>query len=212
MKTTIAVTAVGVFLFGASILRADPVELDLLALGCPQEFPGSGDYWESDFDLGVAFSDISHVYIDWTGGITAGLIQNYHPQTFEPVGDPFPEEVGIYVYMGWNPDGRYEEIWGDVSTYPNPDVFDTVMEIELHHHTTWSDWLDGRGTVTVGYTRSIVLFGGYIDYGSVVLDEASLIIDGTVIPEPVGMVLLAAGWVGLRGRGNRRLVNGKRTK
>ena len=66
--------------------RADTVQLDLLSLGCPTELTsdtaGGPLYWQKDFDLGVTFSEISHVSIDWSGGITAGLRRIMTPTLF----------------------------------------------------------------------------------------------------------------------------------
>ena len=106
------ITAIGILVLNSLSIHADLVELDLLTLGCPQEFPGTWDYWQSDFDLEVEFSEISHVYIDWAGNITGGMVQMYHPQTWEPIGDPFPEDVGIYASLGYNQGSRRVNLWG----------------------------------------------------------------------------------------------------
>ena len=205
MKANITITAIGILVLISSPVQAELVELDLLALGCPQEFPGTWTYWESDFDLEVTFSEISHVYIDWAGGITAGLTQDYHPVTYEPIGDPYPLEVAIYTYMGNNPGTRSVEIWGGVPTYPEPEPFDSIMEIELSYPTTWSDLLDGQGTVIIGYESLVFTFGGgYIEKGNISLNEAILIVEGSVIPEPATSMLLMTGLIVIYSRNKRK--------
>ena|GEM_PF-2401894 len=194
MKKTISITVIGILGLIVSQTQATLVEWEL-----PGEFIREYNYEDpslsTNFNVGVTFSSISRVYIDWSGGITAGLAQDCHPVTCEPIGDPHPEEVAIYASLGFNPNLRREEIWGGVSTYPNPETFDSLIEFELPVSTTWSDLLDGMGTIGIGYTETIFLNGYYIEHGNVALDDATLIIDGAVIPEPSMIILLTTGCV-----------------
>jgi len=204
MKKTAIISIMGILLIIATPVDAELVDLDLLALGCPQEFPGTWTYWESDFDLEVTFSNISHVYIDWAGEITAGLFQMTDPDTFEPIGDPIIAEEGIYVSLGFNPNLRKEILWGGDLTYPAPEPFDTLTEITLPSATTWSDLLDGQGNVKIGYYTVIGMNGHYVERGNIVLNDATLIIDGTVVPEPTAILFLSIGICGVRLRGQGR--------
>jgi hypothetical protein len=86
------------------IAKADMVQLSLPCAGvCDLNTP----YWSADFDLGVSFTDISHVYVDWSGEITGGLAVEYEP------GDPFPIDVGAYASLGPNPYIRRTTFWGE---------------------------------------------------------------------------------------------------
>ena len=73
---------------------SDTVEVNLFDLGCPTNLSS----WTTEFDMGVTFSQISNVYIDWSGQMTAGLaVSNNNPN------NPFPMDIGIIAYLGDNP-------------------------------------------------------------------------------------------------------------
>src|SRR3989339_1322847 len=82
------------------------VELDLFSIGCPTEFDFDSSFWRTNFDLGVTFTEISHVYIDWSGEITAGLATS----TSNP--QPYPINVGARVSIGIPFPWQYTEVWG----------------------------------------------------------------------------------------------------
>ncbi|MFA6426787.1 MAG: hypothetical protein WCW64_11505 [Phycisphaerae bacterium] len=174
--------------------RADIVSLDLFSLGCPIEFNNNSPSWQTNFDLGVTFTQISHVYIDWSGEITGGLAQHYDWQTGELIG-PYPLDVGIEAYLGRNPHARLTDVYGGEATYPSPETFDGLNEFTISGTTTWSDMLDGTGNIWIEYTEFGFLFsgGGYVQHGSVNLDSATLVVDGTLIPEPTSILLLVMG-------------------
>src|SRR3972149_227859 len=132
-------------LFFTEIARADIFEVNLIDLGCPTEFDHDSTYWRADIDLGVTFTEITNVYIDWSGGITAALAVQLDPRTLEPIGDPFPIDVGIEASIGIPPNWNYTSTWGGASTYPFPETFDLLSEIEA---SNWSDLLDGQGVIT----------------------------------------------------------------
>jgi hypothetical protein len=190
VKTKIVgiVTAAMALILGfARIARADIVELPLAATGI---YDHDTPQWTSDFDLGVTLTEISNVYIDWSGEIIAGLAIKYDPQTFEP-SEPFPMDVGIYAFLGSNPYPRVTDVWGGPLTYPAPELFDRVSELELLGTTTWSDLLDGKGRIVIGYEEAIMLYGHYIGHGSITLNNATLIVEGVIVPEPASILLLA---------------------
>jgi hypothetical protein len=107
--------------------------------------------------------------------------------------NPFPQEVGICTYFDF-PSG-FAEVWGGEGTYPAPEPFDSLSEIQA---STWIDLLDGKTRITVQYDELIMLFGRYIEHGSVMLDDATLIVEGTIVPEPTMFLLLITGIVGIR--------------
>src|SRR4030042_1785920 len=164
----------------------DTVELPL---NCAGIYDVNTPPWTMDFDLGVTFSKISRVYIDWSGEITAGRAIYYS----DPC-NPFPQEVGIYASLGDNPYSRYAPVLGGEQTYPAPEPFNSVSEFILIGPSTWSDLLDGQGKIRILYTEDIISNGIYIEHGSVVLDSARLVFEGTVIPEPATLTFLILGF------------------
>ncbi|MBN1392691.1 MAG: PEP-CTERM sorting domain-containing protein [Sedimentisphaerales bacterium] len=174
---------IAIMLAAAGAAWGDTVELNLFSLGCPAVLDFNSPYWQTNFDLGVTFSDISHVYIDWSGEITAGLAIRYT----DPC-NPFPLEVGIYA--GFSSPFRHAEAWGGEQTYPVPEPFDSISEIKP---SNWSDLLDGQGTIIIQYEEIGMLNGRYIESGLVMLSDATLIVEGTVIPEPATILFLSLG-------------------
>lgn len=63
--------------------------------------------------------------------------------------------------------------------------------------------LDGQGRISIRYEIPIMLDGGYLEQGVVDLNEATLIIEGAVIPEPITLSLLTLGMLRLRKRCRR---------
>ena len=193
MKKKVLITILGILLFCAGTTLADTVELDLFTLGCPTEFAFNSPQfgWEKDFDLGVTFTEISHIYIDWSGGITGGLAVD----DYGAPGEPFPLDVGIIASMSYP---RLSEIWGGETTYPEPEPFDCLSEIPPGT-SAWADLLDGEGTIIIDYTEFVFGGnGGYIEHGSVTLDRATLVVDGVVVPEPASILLFMMGSLYLR--------------
>jgi len=182
--TIIVLLASGSFQFA----QAELVELDLLSLGCPSTFNYNQSGWTHNFDLGVQFSDIQHVYMDWEGEITAALIQDTHPVTHEPIGDPHPIDVGLGAHIDKPFDWRYTNTWAGESTYPNPEQFNELSEF-INGDLPLSELYDGQGFLGVGYNEYIILNGYYIGGGTIELSELKLVIDGTIIPEPSTLCL-----------------------
>jgi hypothetical protein len=196
MKTKImGIITVALVLGFGGIAKADIVELDLFSLGCPTEFDfwDPPYWWTGDFDLGVTFTEISNVYIDWSGEITGGLAILLDPVTFKPIGEPFPIEAGVYASLGFNPYLRRTTVWGGRVTYPDPEPFDCRSEFDLVGSSTWSDLLDGKGAITIGYTELTIFNGRNVEHGSITLDSATLVVDGVVVPEPASILLLVMG-------------------
>lgn len=194
-----AVAAAAVLILGMlSTARATIVELDLFSLGCPTEYDFNSPYWTSDFDLGVEFVGIDSVYMDWSGEITGGLGEyDSHP------GEPFPLDVAVKAYLDMPIDAG-TSVWGGGDTYPAPEIFDCQSDFELFGLGTWSDLLDGRATIWLYHESLIIIDGSYVEYGSIILDRANLVVEG-VIPEPSTLCLLVLGglWITCKSRRNR---------
>jgi hypothetical protein len=190
IRTIFVVLVLGFF----GISRADIVELDLFDLGCPTEFNRDSQYWQADFDLGIEFLEIDSVYINWAGGITAGLaILHSNPD------EPFPLDVGIGAYFESPPSWRHVTVWGGGTTFPEPELFDCLSEF-VYGSMPWSELFDGKGTITIDYEELIILEGYYVEGGYVSLNRAVLRVDGVIVPEPTTFLLLCFGWIALRKR------------
>jgi hypothetical protein len=190
---TVKLAAVVSLLAACCVANADIVEL---TLDCTGVYDFNTAPWSTNFDLGVSFTEISHVYIDWAGDITGGL-------AVQAGSDPFPMVVGTSASLGKNPGARITSVWGGEVTYPDPEAFDVQSEFELLGGSTWSDLLDGQGTISIYYEEVIILDGWYVEHGSVDLTGATLVVDGTIVPEPSALLLLAAGAVYVRAKHRR---------
>lgn len=177
-KLKLAIIAIAFFTC-APQSRAVIVELPIDAAG---EYTFNEPYSTFNFDFGLTFSEISSVSVKWSGQLNGGLAQLYSG------GDPYPEEVGIYAYFPTK-STRSVHIWGGVSTHPAPESFDLISEVG----GSWNDLLDGKGSVIFGYSEVIMTSARYVAHGSVVLDSAVLMIEGTVVPEPMTLLLMASG-------------------
>lgn len=170
------------------IARADIVELDLFSIGCPTEFDHDSPYWQTDFDMGTSFIEISHVYMDWSGEITAGLATD----PTKPGPQPFPLDVGIYASLTYP---RITDVWGGEATYPKPESFDCLSEIQA---MSWSDLLDGKGIISLGYEELVGPYLTYVEHGSISLDRVILRVDGVIVPEPTTLLFLMIGMISIR--------------
>jgi len=171
---------------------ADLVQLDLFSIGCKSTYDYDSPSWTSDLDLGVTFTEISHVYIDWSGEITGGLAIDY-----DDPDNPFSIDLGIGIYLESPPSWRHVSLWGGESTYPNPDPFNCQSEF-IYGSMPWSELYDGKITITVEHKELVIIDGEYIEHGSIYLDTATLVVDGVIIPEPVTVLLLATGIIAIR--------------
>jgi hypothetical protein len=188
-----AIIIVSIVVGFSTIANASIVQLDLFDLGCPRQYDFDNStpdplYWKSEFDLGVTFTEITNVYMDWAGEITAGLaVYDYDPE------NPFPLDAGVMAYLGRNPYFRGTKVYGGENYYPAPEPFDSRSDFELTGSSTWSDLFDGQGAIGIEYTEYGMLFGRYIEHGSVVLDRAILEVEGTIVPEPATIILFSLG-------------------
>ena len=158
-----------------------------LPLECEGEY-GLGDTWTTTFDLGVGFTEISNVYIDWAGELTA----------FQGMPVPIASQFVASLYES-DPQDYFSRAYvaGGVATYPNPKPFD------LQSVFTDDDWtllLDGQSSIEIwfGDTPHPTGSGGAAGTGS--LNSATLVIEGTVVPEPITLALFGFGFLFIRKR------------
>ena len=189
-KKLSGITILAILAF-AVMAQADMVELNLFTLGCPTTFNINSQYWETNFNLGVTFSQISNIYMDWSGEITGG--QFYNPWDNPPI---FPIDIGIRADLGQYPNWRYAEIWAGESTYPEPETFDQLSGFV--RNSPLPDLFNGQGVIGLEYDVLGYAEGSYIEYGVVNLTRAKLVIEGTIIPEPLTITFLITGIILLR--------------
>jgi len=186
MKKVIIIAVIGSVFLITSPVQADLVELDLLALGCPTVHDFDTPQWSYDFDLGVQFSNIQHVYMDWSGEITGGMAERIGNP------DPFPAPVYIEAAIGSPFNWRHTDIDGGLATYPDPELFDAKTEF-IYGTMPWSELFDGKHDIKLSYHEYILLDGRYVEHGSVSLTKAKLVVEGTIIPEPSSFLIICLG-------------------
>ena len=159
--------------------NADIVELPLAAEG---EY-ASSETWTMDFDLGVTFLDISHVYIDWAGEITgeetmhAGVIDAQFVATLY--------ELNPHDYFG------RAYVQGGADMYPDPEPFGLQSPF---NGQDWTMLLDGKASIEIWFgATSHPLDVISLSVPSGALDSATLVVEGNIIPEPATFFLLALG-------------------
>jgi hypothetical protein len=189
-KIVIGVMAL-IFVFGGTS-RAENVQLDLFNLGMPANFDDNSPSWQANFDLGVTFTQISHVYIDWSGGITGGL------STYMGSGVSAPFDEGVNAILWASPNWRRAKVYGGHATYPDPEPFNQLSEF-VSGSMPWSELFDGQGTIEIGRIAIMTIPEiSILQRGSVTLNSATLVVDGTLIPEPATLFLLGIGGLLLR--------------
>jgi hypothetical protein len=191
IKVFIGVLGVILIVGFAETSRADNVQLDLFTLGMPANFNDNSPYWQTNFDLGVSFTQISHVYINWSGEITAGL------STYMGSGVSVPFNETVSAILGTSPNWRHTEVHGGQITYPVPELFDRSSEF-VSGSMPWSELFDGQGTITIVRAGILTIPEIIIlQRGSITLNSATLMIDGTITPEPASIFLFGLGGLGL---------------
>jgi hypothetical protein len=179
--------AVMVLIWGlARIAEADIVEL---SLSCEGQYD-SGQSWTAEFDLGVTFTEISNVYIDWSGKITAELVGADPPFPIDAQFVAKLYEFAPYDYLG----NAY--IRTGAFMYPDPEPFDLRSTFT---NEGWAMLLDGKGSIEIwfgGIMRPEYL--GTLEPPSGLLESVTLVFDGVPIPEPVTILSLGLGFLILR--------------
>ena len=167
--------------------QSEAVIVELPLDGAVGTYQGPGpSYWETNFDLGVTFSQITNVHIDWSGEIMAPTV------TDTPGGTPVPIELGIIAGLTGSPYSRFA-IWrGGEDTYPAAEPFAELSRFTLEGTANWNDLLDGTGRILIA-PDYLITPGQYVDHGYIQLDSATLVIDGTLVPEPATIALLMYG-------------------
>ncbi|NIP52391.1 MAG: hypothetical protein GWN67_09830 [Phycisphaerae bacterium] len=96
------------FLFITFVITSADAAIVELPLAAEGRYDVNSVHWEMDFDLGITFTEISHVYIDWSGEMMAGLAIDHTT----PGPQPFPLDVGLHASLGSNPWPRLTDVYG----------------------------------------------------------------------------------------------------
>jgi len=148
-----------------------------LPLGAEGRYDVNSPYWQTDFELGVTFTEISHVYMDWSGTITGELTTSGRPGPGNtgPLDAQFVAklyELHPHNYFGW------ADVRGGGGTYPGPEPFDLLSEFT---DEGWSALLDGRGSIEIWFGGTARPVGFTVEYPSGQLDSATLVVEGTIV-------------------------------
>ena len=185
MKTKVAILFL---LLNTSVAYSSIVELPL---ACEGLYTGYST-WEGDFDFEVTFQEITNANISWTGEITAGLYRR-EDETLFP-------NLLLFSIMLTDHSGNfigYTHTGGGQKTYPESESFDDCL-LEFWHKD-FKYLLDGQGHILIRFDfRPPPSIYECIEEGSVLLHKASLVVKGTIIPEPATVLLLGLGAVMLR--------------
>jgi len=179
------VLAVLMVFVGGPQAEATIVELPLDAAG---EY-GLSDTWTTSFDVGVEFTEIVGVYIRWSGEMLGYPTMNSGVIDTQFVGTLY--EADPHEYFG------RAYVQGGADTYPSPEMFDVETGFTAQD---WGELLDGQGSIEIFYSDTThVLDIGAPSEAVGILNDAALVVEGTIVPEPgtilffgVGGVLLAA--------------------
>ena len=157
-------------------------------LACEGEYILS-DTWNTDFNLGTAFTEITNVYISWSGEITASQDWLF---------------VVAYQFVAslyeLNPHDYYSRayVMGGVDTYPDAEPFNLESVFD---NDDWSLLLDGQSSIEISFWDTIHPLGSDGNDGTGTLNPATLVIEGNVVPEPGTVLLFGLGGLLLRRRG-----------
>ena len=197
MIDRVVLVGVCVLLAGSGMVRGEIFEVPL---DCAGEY-GVGDVWTVPIDLGVTFSEITSVGIDWSGEICATVIADAQTGSPEiPIDGQFFArlyESSPYHYFG------EAIISGGGTTYPGVFLF---TEQSLLSATDWVELTDGIANMAIWFydTRPATMDHVVVEEGSGELIFGTLIVEGTVVPEPgtLGLVVVGAA-VRWRTKGRR---------
>ena len=163
------------------------------------------------FDFGRSFASINSLSMHWSGNVVAGLYTRRDLQTGLETDHPYMAQFEAFTDDGGQ-NLRHlvaTNVLGG-TTYPSAEAFDTVGlfgEVLAHDYDYLLD-----GTATLWFQFQPTYFpadASYIIRSNPVgqLDQVTLILDATPVPEPSGLLALATFAVTTAGmliRGRRR--------
>lgn len=173
---------------------ADIVGLNLFDLGCPTEFNWDSPSWRADFDLGVTFTEITSVYLEWLGTITAEVVAPIgQPDKVHPI-----DAVFVATLYESDPHNYFSRVsvQAGQATYPEPELFGLRS---VFTNEDWPALLDGKSNIGIRLamiTRPAYLYT--VEYPSGNLILPLLYFEGTFVPEPATVLLFGLASLLLR--------------
>lgn len=160
-------------------------------LSCAGTYDENSSEWSTQFDLGVTFTEITQVSIQWSGTMEAALVAL--PGRME-VWDAI-----ISASLWFHPGYAFATAEAGAATDPDPEPFDCASIFTDLDESEIATLLDGTGEIHIGYESHIFSLdaGGYLNHGEILLNDATLVFEGTVVPEPMSMAMLLVGTVSL---------------
>lgn len=184
MKKIIFALVVAILFIHATPSQAAIVEVPL---ACDGEYVLS-DTWFTDFDIGTAFTEITNVYISWSGGITASQGM-WDVIAYQFVASLYELDSHDYYSRAY--------VRGGVDTYPDAEPFNLES---VFSDDDWSLLFDGQSSIEIWFGDTIHPLGSGGNDGTGTLNPATLVIEGNVVPEPATALLCALGGLMLRKR------------
>lgn len=182
----------------AQFAVADTVTCPLSCAGTYDENSGA---WTSSFDFGVTFSEITQVSIQWSGSMRNVIVSLPNPSREENW------DTILRAALDLGTGSASTTTQAGASTYPIPESFDCESVFTDLTESKLVGLLDGTGEILIEYSPYAFIegAGGIASHGEIFLNDATLIIEGTVVPEPICISMLLVG-VTAQLRKNRKLV------
>jgi len=147
-------------------------------------------------DFGVGLESIQAVSITWSGSVTGGTKGYGGPPPFPVTTTPY--DCGLVAWFTSGTDGIVKQAIGPVAgadTYPSPESFSRTDTFT--GSASWSFLLDGRAQISVQMDTVYFLDPPrYRTYAQGNLNSATLVLEGSPVPEPSGLVALVLGLSG----------------
>ena len=179
-----------VLLAGAGTVRGELVEVPLDCAGHYEWL----DTWTTELDLGVEFSQIDNVYIDWFGEIRAELVEGFS-------GGELAID-GMFMVDLYDGDIAFgmARVVGGKATYSYPEAFSEETGFEYLNYVRL---LDGQARIEIRLLSQNDLGLATLEYPFGDLFGASLFIEGQIVPEPTVVLILLGGTIWMRARRSR---------
>ena len=171
-----------------AVVLAISVPADATIIEVPLDCAGGyslSDTWTGAFDAGVSFTEVAAVYIAWSGEMEGAETMNAGVIDTQFVASLYESQPEDYFGRAYTQ--------GGADTYPNPWQFEVVTPFS---DGSWNAVLDGKANIHLWYGETTHVLGDPIlSTPTGTIFSASLLIDGTPVPEPTTLFFLVMGIV-----------------